>query len=114
LFAETKDRHGMRRFQPRKLERVNIEALLIASGQNAKRLLAFGGRKPKKLAQAAALRPPTATGFEIGRVLRAAIGHQRASEWCQNSTVMAHKLFFPHTIGLSKPIQESRRADSNR
>jgi len=28
--------------------KVNIEALLIASGQNGKRLLAFGGRKPKK------------------------------------------------------------------
>jgi hypothetical protein len=47
---------------------VNIEALLIASGQNVKRLLAFGGRRPKKLAQAAALRQPTATGHKISRV----------------------------------------------
>ena len=65
LFAEAKDWHGMRRFRLRRLEKVNIEALLIASGQNVKRLLAFGGHRPKKLAQAAALRPPTATGHKI-------------------------------------------------
>jgi transposase len=65
LFAEAKDWHGMRRFRLRRLEKVNIEALLIASGQNVKRLLAFGGRRPKKTAQVAALRPPVATGHEI-------------------------------------------------
>jgi hypothetical protein len=65
LFAEAKDWHGMRRFRLRRLEKVNIEALLIASGQNVKRLLAFGGRRPKKLAQAAALRSPSATGHKI-------------------------------------------------
>jgi transposase len=68
LFAEAKEWHGMRRFRLRRLEKVNIEALLIASGQNVKRLLAFGGRRPKKLAQAAALRQPTATGHKISRV----------------------------------------------
>jgi transposase len=67
LFAEAKDWHGMRRFRLRRLEKVNIEALLIASGQNVKRLLAFGGRSPKKLAQAAALRPPVATSHESSR-----------------------------------------------
>jgi Transposase DDE domain len=50
LFAEAKERHGMRRFRLRRLKKVNIEALLIASGQNVKRLLAFGGLRPKKLA----------------------------------------------------------------
>jgi hypothetical protein len=30
---------------------------MVATGQNIKRLLAFGGSAPKKLAQAAALRP---------------------------------------------------------
>ena len=58
LFAEAKDWHGMRRFRLRRLEKVNIEALLIAAGQNVKRLIAFGGRGPRKMAQAAALRPP--------------------------------------------------------
>src|SRR5215217_2586734 len=67
LFAEAKDWHGMRRFRLRRLEKVNIEALLIASGQNVKRLLTFGERRPKKLAQAAALRPPVAIGHEISR-----------------------------------------------
>ncbi len=48
--GEAKDWHGMRRFRLRRLEKVSIEALLIASGQNVKRLLAFGGRRPKNLA----------------------------------------------------------------
>jgi hypothetical protein len=65
LFGEAKEWHGMRRFRLRRLEKVNTEALLIASGQNVKRLLAFGGRGPKKLTQAAALRPPTANGYKI-------------------------------------------------
>jgi hypothetical protein len=64
LFGEAKDWHGMRRFRLRRLEKVNIEALLIASGQNLKGLLAFGGWRPKNLAQAAALRPLTATSHE--------------------------------------------------
>jgi transposase len=58
LFAEGKLWHGMRRFRLRTLEKVNAEALMTATGQNIKRLLAFGRRGPKKLAQAAALRPP--------------------------------------------------------
>jgi len=45
LFGEAKQWHGLRRFRLRGLEKVNIEALLIASGQNVKRLLqAMGGR----------------------------------------------------------------------
>jgi transposase len=58
LFGEAKDWHGMRRFRLRRLKKVNIEALLIASGQNIKRLVAARERGPRKLAQAAALRPP--------------------------------------------------------
>ena len=77
LFAEAKDWHGMRRFRLRRLEKVNIEALLIASGQNVKRLLAFGGRRPKKLAQTAALRQPTATSHEISRVRE----HRSSRSW---------------------------------
>ena len=56
LFAEGKLWHGMRRFQTRRLAKTNSEALVIAAGQNAKRLLAFGERRPKGPAQAA-LRP---------------------------------------------------------
>jgi hypothetical protein len=58
LFGEAKEWHGMRRFRLRRLEKVNIEALLIASGQNIKRLIAAVDRAPRKLAQVAALRPP--------------------------------------------------------
>jgi hypothetical protein len=56
---------------------VNIEALLIASGQNVKRLLAFGSPGPKKRVQAAALRPPTAIGHEISRARE----HRSSCSW---------------------------------
>ncbi len=48
LFAEAKEWHGLRRFRLRGLERVNGEALLIAAGQNLKRLLSWRGwgRRP--------------------------------------------------------------------
>lgn len=39
LFGEAKSWHGLGRFRLRGLEKVNIEALLVASGQNIKRLL---------------------------------------------------------------------------
>jgi hypothetical protein len=67
LFAEAKDLHGMRWVRLRRLEKINIEALLIASGQNVKRLLAFGVRSTKKLAQVAALRRRAATIHQISR-----------------------------------------------
>jgi hypothetical protein len=48
LFGEAKDWHGLRRFRLRTLWKVNVEALLIASGQNLKRLLRKRGwgRRP--------------------------------------------------------------------
>ena len=48
LFAEAKVWHGLRRFRLRGAERVNVEAHLIAAGQNLKRLLSRGGwgRRP--------------------------------------------------------------------
>jgi hypothetical protein len=39
LFAEAKDWHGLRRFRLRGLDNVNMEGLLIATGQNLKRFL---------------------------------------------------------------------------
>jgi hypothetical protein len=39
VFGEAKDWHGLRRFRLRRLRKVNIEALVIASGQNIKRLV---------------------------------------------------------------------------
>jgi hypothetical protein len=48
LFAEGEQWHGMRRFRLRRLWRVNNEALLLAAGQNLKRLLQQRGwgRRP--------------------------------------------------------------------
>jgi transposase len=43
LFAEAKDWHGLRRLRTRGLLKVNGEALLIAAGQNLKRLLSRWG-----------------------------------------------------------------------
>jgi transposase len=43
LFAEAKDWHGLRRFRLRGLTNVNIEGVLVAAGQNLKRLLAATG-----------------------------------------------------------------------
>jgi len=69
LFAEGKLWHGMRRFRMRTLEKVNIEALMIASGQNMKRLLTFRDRGPRKLAQGEALRPPQPTLVRMDRTV---------------------------------------------
>jgi hypothetical protein len=60
LFGEAKEWHGLRRFSPRLLEKVNTEALMVASGQNVKRLLAFGSKGPRRPAGVAALRRPEA------------------------------------------------------
>jgi transposase len=48
LFGEAKDWHGLRRFRLRGLVGVNIEGLLVAAGQNLKRLLRARGwrRRP--------------------------------------------------------------------
>jgi transposase len=58
LFAEAKEWHGFRRFRLRGLEKVNAEALMIASGQNVKRLVTYHPGGPRKDAMVAALRPP--------------------------------------------------------
>jgi hypothetical protein len=48
LFGEAKDWHGLRRFRLRGLWQVNVDALLIAPGQNLKRLIRKRGwgRRP--------------------------------------------------------------------
>jgi transposase len=60
LFAEAKDWHGLRRFRRRGLDKVNGEALLIAAGQNLKRLLSrWGwGRRPWPSGAAGLVLPP--------------------------------------------------------
>jgi transposase len=68
MFGEAKEWHGMRRFRLRTLWRVNAEAMLVAAGQNIKRLLTFRGRGPRKLAQAKALRPVAPTSWVNSRL----------------------------------------------
>src|SRR4051812_26987177 len=55
----------MDRFRLRRLKKVNIEALMVASGQNIKGLLAARGRGPKSMAQAAALHLPRSMDFTL-------------------------------------------------
>jgi len=77
MFAEAKEWHGMRRFRLRRLWRANAEAMVIAAGQNVKRLLTFSGRGTRKPAQAAALRPPAPPPSANGGHLRG--GHRPRS-----------------------------------
>src|SRR5260370_10484887 len=65
LFGEGKQWHGMARFRLRRLWRVNCEDLVIASGQNLKRLLQKRGwgRRPFPT-EAVALRPPGSSETE--------------------------------------------------
>ena len=65
LFAEAKDWHGSRRFRLRRLEKVNTEALLIAAGQNIKRLLTYGQSGPRRPAQVAVLHQPAPNPYEF-------------------------------------------------
>ena len=39
LFGEAKEFHCLRRFRLRRLRRVNIEGVMVAAGQNLKRLI---------------------------------------------------------------------------
>ena len=53
MFGEAKEWQGMGRFRLRGLKKVNSEALMIASGQNLKRLVDLGPRVPTKMVAAA-------------------------------------------------------------
>jgi len=77
MFGEAKEWHGMRRFRLRSLWRVNAEAMVTAAGQNIKRLLAFSGRGPRRLAQVEALWPLAPTPSANGRLLQGS--HRRRS-----------------------------------
>jgi transposase len=91
MFGEAKEWHGMRRFRLRRLWRVNVEALLTATGQNMKRLLTFSGRGPRRLAQTASLRPPAPTPSSVlGYPLRS----HRLGDLARPSRVFQHAEVF--------------------
>jgi transposase len=60
LFGEAKDWHGLRRFRLRGLEKVNIEGLRIAAGQNIKRYLGATGWGRKQAPGGSLLAPSLA------------------------------------------------------
>jgi hypothetical protein len=108
MFAEAKEWHGMRRFRLRTLRGVNIEVLMIAAGQNIKRLLTFRGRGPRHLAQAAALRPPAPThSMVIGHLLR----NHRVGDPEQPSRVFQHAGVFSEVSRLRR-VGTSLNTDS--
>jgi hypothetical protein len=61
LFGEAKDWHGLRRFRLRGLAGVNSEGLLIAAGQNLKRLLRARGWRHRPWPAGGAGREPSAS-----------------------------------------------------
>ena len=79
LFGEAKDWHGARRFRLRRLEKVNVEALLTAAGQNIKRLLtAREARGDRRKCSLYAVRLPTHTSsVAFGGIATDAFGVQR-------------------------------------
>jgi Transposase DDE domain len=91
LFGEAKEWHGSRRFRLRRLEKVNAEAPMIASGRNVQRLLAYGAKGPRRPAQVAALRRPEAcrSGFHGVRRPRRRCTWPRSGtffiRWCLSS-----------------------------
>jgi hypothetical protein len=99
LFGEAKDWHGLRRFRRRGIANVNIEAVMIASGQNLKRLLrAKGWRRcfPTPEAGAPALAVPIPTFFDLKKLLfrvQSAIVEQILSSEGQNPAPVRHKFF---------------------
>jgi len=67
LFAEAKLWHRFLRFRLRTLGRVNIEAQLVAAGQNLKRLLTRGGwgRRPWPAGGAGIAALPTVATYAL-------------------------------------------------
>ncbi len=63
LFVGAKLWHGLRRFQRRGLENVNIEGLLIAAGQNLKRWLVATGLGRRHAPCGSLLAPPVDPGW---------------------------------------------------
>jgi transposase len=105
LFAEAKDWHGSRRFRLRTLEKVNAEALLIAAGQNIKRLLTYGHRGPRREAQMVALRRPAPNPHEFCSVRKHR--KKRCSSW-RPARIFQHPQLFSETKARSAPVLWAR------
>ena len=71
---------------------MNVEALLVASGQNIKQLLAFGARRQRRKAQAAALRPPRRSSSHTARAKRRFFGRRavQSEAFCNSLSSSTH------------------------
>jgi hypothetical protein len=82
LFAEGKQWHNMRRFRLRQLWRVNIEALLIATGHNLKRLLQKRGWGRRPFPDGAAVAVECI--YVLSRLFVVVVHRGRASRSCDH------------------------------
>ena len=67
VFADAKNNHGYRRMRWRRRWRCQIQATLVSTVQNLKKLMKAAGRPPKSIARAAELLIP-------GYVVEATLG----------------------------------------
>ena len=95
LFAEAKEWHGLRRFRLPHLWRVNSEALIIATGQNLKRLLAKRGwgRRPLPSGVALAIREAET---EFACFIVVWMARSRSVGWCTRPGRVASATRQPH------------------
>ena len=113
LFGEANDWHRSRRFRLRTLEKVNAEALLIAAGQNIKRLLTYGHRGPRRGVQVVALRRPALDSYKFCGLRK----HRKRCPWRParvfNSLECSRKRSFRSTgsrkMGFKRDIASRRR-----
>ena len=104
LFGEGKQWHGMRRFRLRRLWRVNCEALVIASGQNLKRLLQKRGwgRRPFPT-EAMALKPPAKRETEASSAPEPELlSGERLLSPLRRSSILARRVFPLEREGFSR------------
>ena len=100
LFGEGKQWHGMRRFRLRLLWRVNCEALVIASGQNLKRLLQKRGwgRRPFPT-EAMALMPPAKRETEADFSHRTRTTSKKRVAATLTTLFISSTTYFPTPLG---------------
>jgi hypothetical protein len=116
LFGEAKEWHGMVKFRLRMLEKVNIEALMVAAGQNTKRLVSSHGRGPKSVAQVVALplpEPlPLCSRGGVRKRLRCVLRRRRRSfstRWVVFGTPVREAYAERERVVASKVFSETQR-----
>ena len=105
LFGEAKQWHQLAQFRLRRLEKVNIQALLIAAGQNIKRLLSRKERsKPLKPVAARVLDVPATLVNAVSRCILS-FGSKIS---CHQPVVLRFPGTSARTIGYGTPDFSTR------